>query len=67
MEDQINVECSEEKKARLKEYEESLNQVKNNADVLRRHGINPDTLLKLLFREINVLTHQLHNDNTANS
>ena len=60
MERRVDVESLEERKARLDEYKEHLSKIEAHADILRKHGINPDTLLKLLSRAINVLEHQLN-------
>lgn len=53
------IECPKQKQERLDEYKTLRKQVEDNADVLRRHDIDPNTLLKLLSQEIAVLEHQL--------
>lgn len=59
MEEGLEKESIEKAKARLDEYEKSRTQIKNKADVLKRHGINSEALIKLLSREINVLKQRL--------
>ena len=58
----LEKESNEDAKARLEEYEKSRVQIENNADVLRRHGISPEVLIKLLYREINALKYRLKID-----
>ena len=53
------IESDENKRERLSEYEKMLGELQRKSHILEQHGINPNALIKLLTREINVLRHQL--------
>ena len=52
-------ETDDEKSSRLKEYEEMLDKLNASSETLKRHGINPEILIKLLEREIEILRYPL--------